>query len=179
MKNLFVGMILVLAGFVFAEDGHTANSVNTQRLLCNTGYTAAECMRQLSLLRVTLAMYHAETLGSWTWVLVKSQDWKFIVRSLRGNTDSPAFSDLEKRETFLEEALFVQVSGRSAELLRVWSVPLDKFLHLAVTHELGHAMCDELDEARADQFGVLLRQGKEAKCAGGKFSSGRSAQRSR
>jgi hypothetical protein len=119
---------------------------------------------QLSLLRATLASYHAETLGPWTWILVKSQDWKPMVRSFQGNTDSPAFSVLETRETFLEEALFVQVSGRSAELLRVWSLPPDKFLHLAVTHELGHAMCDERDEARADQFGVLLRQGKEAKC---------------
>ena len=157
MKKLSLGMgLVVLTYFVFAEAGHTADSVNTQRLQCNTGYTLSECSRQLSLLRATLAMYHAETLAPWTWVLVKSQDWKFIVRSLRGNTDSPAFSDLERRVTFLEEALFVQVAGRSAEF-----------------HELGHAMCDELDEAKADKFGVLLRQGREAKCAGGSSSRGK------
>jgi len=174
LKKLSLGMgLVVLTYFVFAEAGHTADSVNTQRLQCNTGYTLSECSRQLSLLRATLAMYHAETLAPWTWVLVKSQDWKFIVRSLRGNTDSPAFSDLERRVTFLEEALFVQVAGRSAELLRVWSVPLDRLLLLAVTHELGHAMCDELDEAKADKFGVLLRQGREAKCAGGSSSRGK------
>src|SRR5262249_31017368 len=117
-------------------------------------------------LRAALDRYHAETVGPWTWVLVKSEDWKPIVQSFRGNTNSPAFTVLEKRETFLEEALFVQVPDRSIELLQTWSVPLDKLLSLAVTHELGHAMCHDLDEARADLFGRMLRSGSKGNCTG-------------
>jgi hypothetical protein len=146
--------------------------MDTHRMVCNTGYKVQECSQQLAVLRATLDHYHADRVGPWTWVLVKSEDWKRIVRDLHGNTDSPAFTLLDMRETFLEEALFVPLAGRSAELLQVWSVPLDKFLSLAVTHELGHAICSEPDEDRADRFGVLLRQGNEAKCFDAKPDAG-------
>ena len=35
---------------------------------------------------------------------------------------------------------------------------------LAVTHELGHAICDEHDEAAADRFGEELRKGNTPPC---------------
>jgi hypothetical protein len=135
-----------------------------QRFVCNTGYKVSECLQQLASLKSALVPYNAEKLGAWTWVLVKSEDWKPIVRRLGGNTDSPAFTVLEKRQTFLEEALFVPVGGRQVELLRVWSVPLDKFLDFAITHELGHGICNTTDESRADTFGRLLREGKNPGC---------------
>ena len=135
-----------------------------QRFVCNTGYKLSECLQQLGILKSALAPYGAEKLGAWTWVLVKSEDWKSIVQRLGGNTDSPAFTVLEKRQTFLEEALFAPVGRRGVELLRVWSVPLDKFLDFAVTHELGHGMCNTTDERQADTFGRLLREGKNPGC---------------
>lgn len=46
-------------------------------------------------------------------------------------------------------------------------VPFDQFLDLAVTHELGHAMCGESDEIKAERFGRELRQGKMAVCSAG------------
>jgi len=135
-----------------------------QRFVCNTGYKVSECLQQLGTLKSALAPYGAEKLGTWTWVLVKSGDWKPIVQRLGGNTDSPAFTVLEKRQTFLEEALFVPAGGRGVELLRVWSVPLDKFLDFAITHELGHGMCNTTDEKQADTFGRLLREGENPGC---------------
>ena len=45
-------------------------------------------------------------LGEWTWVLVQSRDWKPILRRVGRDPDSPAFTILDKRQTFLEEALF-------------------------------------------------------------------------
>jgi hypothetical protein len=165
-KLIFRLSHLVLWCVVFAGRGDCATANSTQRLLCNTGYRVPECLQQLAVLRAALDRYHAESLGPWTWVIVKSEDWKPIVRGHGGNTDSPAFTVSEKRETFLEEALFVPVAQRSAELLTAWSVPLNEFLDLAVTHEMGHGICHDRNEARAVQFSMLLRQGKEAKCAG-------------
>jgi hypothetical protein len=135
-----------------------------QRFVCNTGYKVNECLRQLAILKAALSRYNAERLGAWKWVLVKSEDWSPILQGLHGNTDSPAFTILEKRQTFLEEALFAPVVARRAELLRTWSVPLNKLLELAITHELGHGICNTMDEGRADKFGQLLRDGKEPSC---------------
>jgi hypothetical protein len=123
-----------------------------------------DCIRQLSALREALKPYHSERLGEWTWVLVKSADWKVILLSRGLNLDSPAFTVLEKRQTFLEEALFVPVPSRSTELLRFWSVPLDKMLDFAITHELGHAACNMQDEHLADTFGRQLREGRNPEC---------------
>lgn len=135
-----------------------------QRFVCNIGYKVRECGQQLALLRSALAPYHPDRLGKWTWILVRSEDWKPILQRLGGDPDSPAFSVLEKRETFFEEALFVLTAARSAELLRVWSIPLDQLLNVAVTHELGHDICMDVSEARADKFGRLLREGRNPEC---------------
>jgi len=135
-----------------------------QRFVCNTGYKIAECTQQLAAVRSALAPYPLDRLGAWTWVLVKSEDWKPILRSLGGNPDSPTFSVLEERETFLEEALFAPRVARRAELLRIWSMPLDQLQNFAITHELGHAICMEKNEASADRFGRMLREGRALEC---------------
>ncbi len=57
---------------------------------------------------------------------------------------------------FLEEALFDHEVLRSAELVEEWQLPLNHLLNLSATHELGHALCDEHDEAVADRFGEEL-----------------------
>ena len=160
----------VIFSGIFTGLGNCADTTPTgQRLICNTGYKVPECLQQLNTLRVILDHYHAEKLGTWTWVLVKSEDWKPIVRRLGGNTDSPAFSVVEKRQTFLEEALFTVEVTRTAELLKVWSLSQEQLLDLAVTHELGHGMCQDTNELRADQFGRLLRQGKQTQCSNRSF----------
>jgi len=71
---------------------------------------------------------------------------------LRLNPDSPAFSALVPRETFLEEALFAHNPVRTAELMEEWQKSMPKLLELAVSHELGHALCEEPNEAAADRF---------------------------
>jgi len=118
----------------------------------------------MEVLRGTLARYPSGTLGEWTWVLVRSQDWKPIKRRLRLDPDSPAFSFLPRRETFIEEALVAPVPGRSAELIVHWSSSIDDLLTLAITHELGHALCNEQDEHKADAYGRLLRTGRLPDC---------------
>jgi hypothetical protein len=109
-------------------------------------------------------------LGDWAWILVGSEDWKPILRRVGRDPNSPAFTILEKRQTFLEEALFNAAPPRSRELFEEWRMPLDKLRIFAVAHELGHALCHETDEARAKAYAEQLRSTGKATCLG---SSGR------
>ena len=92
-------------------------STPTQQFVCNTGYKQKECNEETVVLRKALANYPVAQLGNWTWILVRSEDWKAI-KLLRGlDPDSPAFTFYPKRETFIEEALVTQVPVRARELL--------------------------------------------------------------
>jgi hypothetical protein len=165
MKSLLWATARIfLIGLILIGTATYGDTIPKQRFVCNTGYSGPDCIRQTSTLREALKPYRPERLGEWTWVLVKSADWKAILLSRGLNPDSPAFTVLEKRQTFLEEALFVRVPNRSAELLRFWSVPLDKMLDFAITHELGHAACNMQDEHFADSFGRQLREGRDPEC---------------
>ena len=135
-----------------------------QHFVCNTGYTLQQCHQQMSVLRLLLNKYGAGRLGDWTWVLVKSDDWMDMKRQHRMDPDSPAFTVLDRRETFFEEALVSSVTVRQVELVRQWSLGLDDLLKLAVTHELGHALCNEKNERKADAYGEQLRRGVAVVC---------------
>jgi hypothetical protein len=135
-----------------------------QEFHCHTGYPLAQCLRDILQLKKVLSPYPIEGLGHWTWVLVRSRDWTRVSRMLGLNPDSPAFTEMELRETFLEEALFVHDPQRTSELMDVWRMAMPNLLELAVTHELGHALCDEPNEAEADHFGDELRKGRLAPC---------------
>jgi len=135
-----------------------------QEFLCVAPYTVADCERQVVTLQTTLHRYQAEKLGKWTWVLVRSADWKPILERVHMDPNSPAFSILERRQTFFEEVLLVPEPKRQKELMTKWGIGLDRLLDLAVTHELGHAVCNDPDEKRADRFGQRPREMHQASC---------------
>jgi hypothetical protein len=139
-------------------------STPTQQFVCNTGYKQKECNEETVVLRKALANYPLAQLGNWTWILVRSEDWKAI-KLLRGlDPDSPAFTFYPKRETFIEEALVTQVPVRARELLLKWDMNRRDLLDLAVRHELGHALCNDANEGNADRVARLLEQKKEISC---------------
>jgi hypothetical protein len=139
-------------------------STPTQQFVCNTGYKQKECNEETVVLRKALANYPVAQLGNWTWILVRSEDWKAI-KLLRGlDPDSPAFTFTPKRETFIEEALVTQVPVRARELLLKWDMNRRDLLDLAVRHELGHALCNDANERNADRVARLLEQKKEISC---------------
>ena len=138
--------------------------LSSQEFHCHTGYSLAQCQKDILALKRALAHYPIQALGHWTWVLVRSQDWKPISKILRLNPNSPAFTALELRETFLEEALFLHDPLRTSELMEEWQRSMPKLLELAVTHELGHSFCAETNEAAADHFGEELRNGRLMPC---------------
>jgi len=135
-----------------------------QRFLCAKPYSIAECDKQVVILQAALRRYPIEGLGQWTWVLVRSEDWKPILTRVQMDPNSPAFSILERRQTFVEEALLVSNPERQLELLKKWYIPFDQFLDFAVSHELGHAFCGESDEIKAERSGQRLRKGEGPLC---------------
>ena len=136
-----------------------------QEFLCAGPYTRPECEKQIAILQRSLRRYAADGLGRWTWVVIGSDDWKSTLTRLHLDPSSPAFSQLERRQTFFEEALLVPKHNRLAELLEKWHIPFDQFLDFAVTHELGHAFCQESDEIKAERIGRELRKGRIAVCS--------------
>ena len=165
---------LIVFVWILPSTGQTAGEIarpDTERVIlssqefhCHTGYPLAQCQKDILELKKVLAHYPIQGLGHWTWVLVRSQDWKPISYMLRLNPDSPAFTALELRDTFLEEALFLHDPVRTSELMKEWQKSMPKLLELAVTHELGHALCEETNEAAADHFGEELRNGRLIPC---------------
>ena len=144
------------------EGGETAKIV--QHFTCHTAYTVEVCRSQIAILRAALAPYHPERLGEWTWVLVRSEDWKPILRRVGKDLDSPIFTILEKRQTFVEEALLVPIAARRGELLRKWSLPLNELLDFAIVHELVHAYCYQLDERRTEEDAHRSHHEKRLSC---------------
>ena len=136
-----------------------------QHFVCNTGYTLEKCHVEMDILRKVLAKYPTAALGEWSWVLVRSEDWKTILLSRQFDPNSPAFSFLPASETFFDEALMLPVSNRGAELSAVWHMPVEELLDLSVRHELGHAVCNERDERQADHVAAaLLRDSRRISC---------------
>jgi len=132
--------------------------------VCNTGYTQKQCNEDVLVLRKALANYPLTQLGDWTWILVRSGDWKAILLPRGLDPHSPAFTYYPKRETFIEEALVTQVPVRDGELLLKWSMDRMGLLDLAIRHELGHALCNDLNERNANRVARLLEQRKTISC---------------
>jgi hypothetical protein len=115
-------------------------------------------------LRKALANHRASDLGEWTWVLVRSENWKLILLARGLDPAVPALTVLELRTTFFEEALVAGASGRISELIDVWHLGRQSLLDLAIRHELGHALCNDLSERKADRVAKLLEKGKPFSC---------------
>ena len=164
LSGCLAGLLVVpFLGAQTAAPG--AQSVpSIQHFVCNTGYTLQTCREHTAVLRQALARFPLGELGEWTWILVRSEDWDAILLPRGLNTNSPAFTYYVKRETFIEGALVGQMSFRRGELLKEWGMTMSNLLNFAIAHELGHAFCNERDEAQADRIARLLLEQKPFAC---------------
>ena len=135
-----------------------------QRFVCNAGYTQQECQAATAVLRKAQARYQVDALGEWTWILVRTEDWKQLLSERRFDPNHPAFSYLPKRETFLDGALVVKTSIRGVELSAMWHMPIEDLLDLAIRHELAHALCNDPDETKAERAALALKNGTPLSC---------------
>jgi len=170
--NNWVGMVAAMAVMSaaltgIAEAGEPEHKAAPQHFVCNVGYTMKECNEQMAVLRPLVGKYPKAALGEWTWVLVKSRDWKRMMPMLGLSPDTPAFTCLETRATFIEEALVVRVAERTPELVAKWQMGRESLLEFAVEHEIGHGMCRSLSEDKANRIAAILRRNEPLSCGAG------------
>jgi hypothetical protein len=134
------------------------------RFFCTHNYDSQACRKDSVALRDALAPYPLERLGTWSFLLVPADDWRTLHRGLHGNPVSPAFSIIDQHITVLESSLFTATPLRDKSLLRTFGMIGNALLDLAVTYELGHAICQDQDQRRADDYGRELRQTKTVDC---------------
>ena len=142
----------------------TGKTTTGVEFFCTQDYNRDECHQHAQELRRVLLAYPLERLGMWSFALVPSDRWKDLIRAVGGRTHSPAFTIFEQRTTVMESSLFSATATRSAELLHVFGVTGEALLALAVNHELGHCVCHDPDERKADDYGRELRKGKIPDC---------------
>lgn len=135
-----------------------------QHFICTSGYDMEKCIMEMAVLRKVLAKYPVAEVGEWTWVLVRSEDWKSVVLPRGISPDCPAFTSIEKRETFIEQALVTEVPGRRGELMKTWRMNMKDLLDFAIAHELAHILCNEKDEGDANHAARMLLEGKPIAC---------------
>ena len=146
------------------EQASAQKQAPRQHFACNVGYTPRECRVIATVLRKAVARYPVDTLGEWTWILVRTEDWKQLLSERRFDSSHPVFSYLPKRETFLDGALVVRASVRGAELAVIWHMPIEDLLDLAIRHELAHALCNDPDETKANRGAIALKNGTPLSC---------------
>jgi hypothetical protein len=132
--------------------------LNQEELYCDSSYALSECREQIQKLKQALQPYPTALLPNWKWVLVRAERWKPLAASLHLDTDSPAITLLDDNTTLLEESLIAPRAERAAELINSYKIALDQLLDVAISHELGHAICHEQNEFRADSIGRDLRK---------------------
>jgi hypothetical protein len=136
----------------------------TQRFICDDGSDRNQCRQEVAAIRMELMHYPTAVPAHWSWVIVRSEDWSPLTRKLHLDRRSPAFTAIDERETFLEEALFSPLPTRTSELVRDFHVPFEQLLAVALSHELGHAICHGGDESTANRISDQLRSGKRPDC---------------
>ena len=164
-------LALTLPGHPAAQSASHLNALRVrqatpagQEFFCVGPYAVPECEAQTASLQAVLRKYAAERLGKWSWILIRSEDWKQVVTQHHLDPARPAYSHLVNRQTFFDDALLVRKPKRELELITKWNIPFDQFLDFAVSHELGHSLCQESDEIKAERFGQRLRKGLAGVC---------------
>ena len=87
---------------------------------------------------------------------------------LNGGTRPPvslAFTLLLGHATVIDRSLFSGSADRNMELEKWSGMPVGPaFMDFALTHELGHGICQEKNERLANEYGKELREGKVPHC---------------
>ena len=80
-----------------------------------------------------------------------------VVHDLGGDLNSPGLTVLDRRTTVFDEAIFNTATLRRSQILEwLHFVGDSELLEFVLTHELGHAICRDPDEARAADNGENL-----------------------
>ena len=164
LAHRFTALLFLGLSDLIAVPASAQHPTPGPRFVCHTDYTPKECEAAVATLRRTLAFYSASVPADWTWVLVRTEDWKRLLLDRGFDPDNPAFTYFPKRETFLDGALLAKVSTRGVQLSLAWHMPIEELLDLALRHELVHALCNDRNETRANLGAVALKNGTALHC---------------
>jgi hypothetical protein len=104
-------------------------------------------------LRKALAPYPLELLGEWSFYLVLAPEWKPIALSDGGPAVSPAFTLLLGHSTVMDRSLWCGSADRTIQLEKWSGMPAGPaFVDFALTHELGHGICQVKNERLANEL---------------------------
>ena len=174
MKLTAVFVVLLAAVAVQSQEPkfyrveHVADDATpaTIHFFCSQGYDTEDCRHDVAALRRVLAPYPLQLLGEWSFYLVLAPDWKPLARGHGGPAVSPAFSLLLGHATVIDRSLFSGSADRNIELEKWSGMPVGPaFVDFAVTHELGHAICQDTNERHANDYGKELRDSKVLDCS--------------
>lgn len=151
------------------RDSELSSKLSGQvTISCTTDYAPAQCRTNANELARVLRRYPTMRLGDWNFVLADSEHWEQLVKSLKRDPESPAFSELVARVTVLEDTLFQTADSRRTKVAQRFGQTSGDLLDYAVTHEMGHAICHERNERMAEEYGFDLRMGVEPACGIGR-----------
>ena len=129
------------------------------QFFCTQGYDRVKCEGDIRVLRQRLASYPVERLGPWSFAIASSWEMQSVVHDLGGDLNSPGLTVLDRRTTVFDEAIFNTATPRRSQILEWLHFVRDsELLEFVLTHELGHAICRDPDEARAADNGEKLRR---------------------
>jgi hypothetical protein len=135
------------------------------QFFCTEDYPHRACMDDVETLHHSLQRYPVEQLGQWIFVLATRNQCIAVQHRPDRSAETPAFTFINHRTTVMERDLFSATADRSGELFRAFGLAGSALLELAISHELGHALCHEPDEHRADDYGRELRGGRILSCS--------------
>ena len=166
LRPILATLVVIGLQSQFPPDLRAQKQASNQHFACDVGYTKQECQTATAILRNAVTRYPVDALGGWTWVLVRTADWKYALSAKGINVNDPAFSNLTKRVTFLDGSLIDRASIRGTELRMVWHMPVEELLDLAIRHELAHALCNERNEFKATRVAIAWKDGAHLSCRG-------------
>lgn len=137
---------------------------SSQLFQCDGKVTLQICRQKAMALKPLLDKYGADRLGQWKWVLVSSQQWEMLLAKVGLSPSVPAFTVLDAKVTFFDDALIAGSPERLSRLMDAWHLGRNGLLDLAVRHELGHAFCKNRSEVAANRAAQDLETNKPLSC---------------
>jgi hypothetical protein len=151
------------------RDSELSSKLSGQvTISCTTDYAPAQCRANANELARVLRRYPLIRLGEWHFVLADSEHWEQLLRSLKRDPGSPAFSEFVARVSVFEDTLFATADSHRTWLAQRYGQLPGDVLDYAATHEMGHAICHERNETLAEEYGFDLRMGVEPVCGIGR-----------
>jgi hypothetical protein len=169
LASLAIGQSLQVIAVDVSNAGRTPSTIH---FYCSKDYDRGQCKSDVAGLQQLLSQFPLIQLGEWSIVLATRQETRRLQHAEGDSAETPALTYLKHRISIFEGDLLSADAQRTSELLQMYGRNSIDLRLWAVSHELGHALCQESDEHRAEDYGRQLRNGVALHCgASGQLQS--------